>query len=256
VPSFDQIKIERVIGSQTFILQHLNQAVSIHTPLLPGSNINHSATSIEIHVAYCELQTTANCFSVNLKLLINEKIIISQPDSNEIKLEFSFYKFLENLTFTNCLPNEIPPELLKNLKCEVFDAWCEEEIELNHSTNTFNEILKITLLIKIIFTDQISLNNLTPNPLIPDSVLTGMFLITGSIIQNISKQTLKTQLLQKNEKLINLLTSGRFYDALLILISITHELQFAYNAIPSERIALNLVLRNLKNIETELLAQL
>ncbi len=253
------IKADRVVCEEVFTLQDIEPGVLIQTPILPGSRIDPENTRVTVTVIECALHGKQNNFFVDLILMINKEITIKQPQGPDIQLEYSFQRKFDNLKITNCCPNLLPTNVLKRLRCQIFDLEAEDQITLNIDTNSFDEILTVTVVVKVVFEDQIPIP-VTPTPIppppVPPEVLAALEIAAGKIRAQIGNPLFKNSLLIEIDRIRELLLEGRILEALALLTAVKEQVQHSINISPGIRIPFNLVLGDLIAAEKAIIALL
>ena len=238
------IKADRVVCEEVFTLQDIEPGVLIQTPILPGSRIDPENARVTVTVIECALHGKQNNFFVDLILMINKEITIKQPQGPDIQLEYSFQRKFDNLKITNCCPN-----LLE----------AEDQITLNIDTNSFDEILTVTVVVKVVFEDQIPIP-VTPTPIppppVPPEVLAALEIAAGKIRAQIGNPLFKNSLLIEIDRIRELLLEGRILEALALLTAVKEQVQHSINISPGIRIPFNLVLGDLIAAEKAIIALL
>lgn len=290
---FDRFKADRVACDELLVLQDIEMAVPIQLPLPEGSCIDPQGTRVEVVISECDLKVdvTGDRFFMDLDLFIIKDILINRPGLPPLPLEFSFIKRFPDQVVTGCRPSEIPPDILRRLRCQIFDLQAQDTLSLNPTAGTFDEILIITVTVKIVFEDQIPIPTAPPPtvaPTVPPTTtapivsptLVPIFcptvaptvapvvalgiseeleIVAGKIRAQIANQCLKRRLLADIARAQCLIQIGRLVEALAILSAIVDELQFLLNSSPARRCGVNLVLGDLiiaRQQLTTLMAQL
>jgi hypothetical protein len=249
-----------VVCEEVFTLHDIEPGVPIQTPVLPESRIDPENTRVKVTVIDCTLRRDQhNNFSVDLILMINKEITIKQPLGPDIQLEYGFKRRFTNLPITNCCPKPLPAKALKRLRCQIFDLEAEDQITLNTETNSFDEILTVTVVVKVVFEDQIPIP-VTPTPIppppVPPEVLAALEIAAGKIRAQIGNPLFKNALLAEIARIQEFLLEGRVLEALALLTAVKEQVQHSINISPGIRIPFNLVLGDLIAAEKEIIALL
>lgn len=268
---FDRFKADRVACDEVLVLQDIETSVPIQLPLPEGSCIDPQGTQVEVVVSGCDLRTdvAGDQFFMDLDLFIAKDILINRPGQPPLPLEFSFIKRFPDQVITGCRPSEISPDILRRLRCQIFDMQAQDTLSLNPAAGTFDEILIVTVTVKIVFEDQIPIPTAAPPTVAPTAAPTAspiiipiiaptvappqislavsaeLEIVAGKIREQIGDQALKQRLLSDIAQAQCLLQIGRVVEALAILSAIVDELQFRLNSSPAQRCGINLVLSDL-----------
>lgn len=252
-PVTELIKVDRVVCDEVLTVQEVEQAVPVPLPLPPGSAIDPNGTRIVVTVTECDLamEAGANRFTIDLTLFFKKRILISRPGAPALPLEFSFARKFPGLPVKGCCPGRLPPDVLRRLRCQVFDLQAEETLWLDIVGNTFSETLTVTVAVKLVFEDQIPL---PAPPAPPPPVVDGeLEIVAGKIRARIGDPVLKARLLAELARAQELLAQGRILDALAVLSGIADELFLAKNLTPARSVAIDLVLSDLQRARKEIL---
>lgn len=285
---FDRFKADRVACDEIVVVRDIETAVPIQVPTPPGSFINPEGTSVEVVVSECDLRTdlVGDQFFMDLEVFVVKNIRVERPGLFPLPLEFSFLKRFSDLVVTGCRPSQITTDILRRLRCQIFDIDALDTLSLNAAAGTFDETLTLTVTIKIVFEDQIPIPTVTPTiaptvsptvlptfaPIVcptvapitvPPTVVLGVSeeleIVAGKIRAQIANQCLKRRLLRDIARAQCLIQIGRLVEALAILSAIVDELQFLLNCSPVRRCGVNLVLADMliaRQQLTALMAQL
>ncbi len=282
---FNIIKADRVVCDEVLTVCDIEKGIPIRTTLTPRSRFDLERSEVRVFVSNCRLKIDQENerFSIDLELLISKDLIIIQDNGPDIPIKLSFGKCFPGQEVTQCRPCDLPPELLRRLRCQIYDVIAEETLELNLETNTFDETLCVTVTVKIVFEDQIRLPEpgppeppgpcppcpsppvhwkpcpfppqpLPPMPLvIPVKVINAVELAAGKIRSQIGNPIFKEELLMEIDRIKDLLLAGRILEALAIITAIKEEVQLKINIFPAKRISLNLVFGDLVAAEKQII---
>jgi hypothetical protein len=174
VNQFNLFKADRVVCDQVLIVSDIETDLPIRIPLFPDSQIDSRETQVKVTVKECDLRIDLgnDLFFIDLELFINKEIMILKDGLSKLGSELSFNKKFADLQVTVCRPSEVPAELFRRLRCQIFDVEAKECLTLHTTANTFDEFLTVTVTVKIVFEDQIPLPvPPEPPPPVPPEVL-------------------------------------------------------------------------------------
>lgn len=279
---FNVFKADRVVCDQTFQVQDIEVDIPIRCKVTSESRFDPDRSRVKVTMTECDLITDQDNdqFIIDLDILIEKCLFIKNINCIE-PIQFSFQKRFRGLNVTECKPSQVPDCLLRRLRCQLFDITASDNLRLNTLTNTFNQTLTITLVIKIVFEDQIPLPTLPPTrqfrirtcvhrfkkpmicaapptplplPPLPASILQALKILEGKIRTQVGNPHFKAKLLGKAFKAEEKIKAGQLTETLVIIQAIADELQHSLNLSPSERDRLSLVRGDLLIVEEELVS--
>jgi hypothetical protein len=248
--------ISFMVCDETINIKDLEENIPIGNSLSFGSQIDLSQTNVEVSVARCDLiiDLVSDQFTVNIGLFIIKNITIISPGLSALILKFSLERFFPGIAIKGIRPSQVDIDL-NRLQCDIFSLKADDTFQLNVEDNAFSEWLTVTTVVKLLFIDQISLPSICPcphvptPPPVPPAVNNALEILKGKIREQIGNVIIRNEFLEEVDKTIKLLKLGKAIEALTILNTIDNELQEILNIAPSRKIQINLVLRDLINVD-------
>ncbi len=240
----DIIKVQRVVCEDTFILTDDEPCIPIQRPLLPGSQIDRTKTTVKVNMTDCTLTKRDNTLYADIVFAINKEITINQPQGVDVNLEYSFQKAFTDLPFRCCCPSLLHRVCPDRLYCELFSIEAKDDISLQVEDSCLAEFLTITARIKVVYDDQIRWPGKLPCPK-PVKCPLEVEIAAGKIRNQIGNPCFKKWLLAKIKHLKRLLRQGKVTEALALLAAIISQIQFRIGHDPSLKIPFTLVMADL-----------
>lgn len=252
---FDRFKADRVACDEIVILRDFERGVPIQPELPPGSTIDPDRTVVEAAITECKLRTDLanDRFFFTADAFISKDIAVDRPGLPSVTLEYGFNITFPEAMVAGCRPSQIQPDILRRLRCQIYDIKAQEYLTLDPAAGTFDETLILTVTVKIVFEDQILIPTPTPtvSPTVAPTVTPpicvvvstlALEIVAGKIRAQIGPSALRDQLLHSVALAIKLLKMGLVQETLVVLSALTDNLQFVFNSAPFRRQALSLIL--------------
>jgi len=263
---FDRFKADRVACDETVILRDVERGVPIQPELPPGSTIDPDRTVVEAAITECKLRTDLanDRFFFTADAFISKDIAVDRPGLPSVTLEYGFNITFPEVMVTGCRPSQITPDILRRLRCQIFDITAQEFLTLDPAAGTFDETLILTVTVKIVFEDQILIPTPTPTvsptvaptPTPPICVVVStaaLEIIAGKIRAQIGPSKRRDQLLHSVTLALKLVKGGLVQEALVVLSALTDDLQFVFNSAPFRRQALSLIMGDIAAARMEII---
>lgn len=262
---FDRFKADRVACDEIITLRDIERGVPVQPELPPGSSINPGQTVVEVTITECKLRPDLenDRFHFTVDAFISKDIAVARPGLPSIMLEYGYNTTFQEAIVTGCQPSQIEPDILRRLRCQIFDMTAQEFLTLDPIAGTFDETLLLTVTVKIVFEDQILIPEPAPtvSPTVAPTqappicvVVSTMALeiIAGKIRAQIGPSVLRDKLLRSVALAINLIQRGLIKEALVVLSALTDDLQFVFNSAPFRRKVLSLILGDIAAARSEI----
>lgn len=168
----EEILVDKIVCDEFFRIANYDQNIEIQNITVPKNST--IGGTVEIAVLKCTpvISKEEDRICANIELFIQKELLITTPDSQEIRLEFAF-RVAKTVCFRECTPSklcETDPYLLKNLECRVIDISKIEDLVTLHPScpgttgASFDELLKIKLHLILVQQDRISVPVCPPDP--------------------------------------------------------------------------------------------
>jgi hypothetical protein len=260
------IKADRIVCDQIFKLQDIDCNLPIRTTesLSAKSFINKEKSQVKVSVSHCEL-----CIDESMdKVFIDFEVIICKDlfihnDNTDIPVKLSYCKPFHHLEVTEWRPDLLPKEMKERLRCQVFSITADDRFCLHPEEKTFDQELWITIIVKLVFEDQIELEPPIPSapltlpkplqPVIPREAIIALELTAGKIRSQIGRQRFKQELLVEVNKVKRLLFSGNVTGALTLLTAIKEQVLVKFSTSKGHLIMAYPVLEDLGAAEKQVI---
>ena len=163
----DKFKVKRVICDEIFYVSHIEEDVVIGDVEIPDDGVINGEVTVTVldcnPVLVTNEQGEITDIQAEIVVMIQKELTITGTDeqgqSVELPLEFA-ERQLFTLDFRKCDPavlNDIDPDLLNDLECQVIWVNGMDDITLDQDAGTFDEELTIIVKLKLVQERQLHL---------------------------------------------------------------------------------------------------
>ena len=171
----EEILVDKIVCDEFFRISNYDEGIQIENIIIPENST--VGGTVEIAVLECTpvINKDEDSICAKIELLIQKELLITTPDSQEIRLEFAF-RVSKTVCFSKCTPSElcaIGPHLLKGLECRVIDiSKIEDSVTLHPSYPgtigaSFDELLEIKLHLMLVQQKRLSVSVCPSDPICP-----------------------------------------------------------------------------------------
>lgn len=153
----EEILVDKIICDEFFRVSNYDKGIKIENIIVPENSTVGGTVEVAILGCTPVISKDKDRICAEIELFIQKELLITTPDSQEIRLEFGF-RVTKTVCFRQCTPGElcaIDPRLLKNLECRVMDiSTIKDSVTLHPSSGTigasFDELLIIKLQLMLV----------------------------------------------------------------------------------------------------------